>query len=137
MDDIRDEIFRAIRNRFVTAVIIADDAGVIAGMDAARKKASELRLTMEYLAEEGISVNPGDEITRFSGNPKQIAIAEDLLMGCIAKSSGIASSARNCINMAGKKIKIVCGPWKKMPIEIKEIIRKAIITGGADLRIAS
>lgn len=137
MKDIRDDIFREIRNRSVTAVILADDAGIIAGTKAALEKATGLGLTVVHIMEEGRSVNPGDEIARFSGNPKQIAMAEDLLMGCIAKPSGIAAAARKCVEKVGEKIRIVCGSWKKMPVDIKETVRKAIAVGGADFRISN
>ncbi len=137
MKDIRDDIFREIMDRSVTAVILADDAGIIAGTKAAFEKASELGLTVDYMVEEGRSVNPGDEITRFSGGPKQIAQAEELMMGCMAKPSGVATAAGRCVKAADEKVRIVCGSWKKMPAEIKEALRSAIVVGGADFRICS
>jgi nicotinate-nucleotide pyrophosphorylase (carboxylating) len=135
MKDIRDDIFCSIMERSVTAAILADDAGIIAGTKAAFEKASELGLTVDHMAEEGRSVNPGDEIIRISGNPKQIAMAEEHLMGCMAKPSGVATAARRCVRAADEKISIVCGSWKKMPAEIKEALRSAIVVGGADSRI--
>ena len=137
MKDIRDDIFLKILDRSVTAVILADDVGIIAGAGAARNKAADLGLTIVHIMDDGSAVDSGDEIARLSGSPKQLAIAEDLLMGCIAKPSGVASAAGRCVEAAGGKIRIVCGSWKKMPVEIKEIIRLAVAVGGADFRISS
>lgn len=137
MKDIRDDIFSKIIDQSVTAAILADNAGMIAGTRSAIEKAMELGLTVDRVIQEGAFVSAGDEVMKFSGNPKQIAMGEDLLMGCIAKPSGIATAARRCVKAAGEKIRIVCGSWKKMPVEIKETIRSAIVTGGADFRISS
>lgn len=137
MKDIRDDIFQGVIENLVTAAILSEDAGIIAGTKAARCKASELGLTILHMMEEGMTVKPGDEIARFTGNPKQIAMAEDLLMGCIAKTSGVATAASRCLKAAGEKVKIVCGSWKKMPAEIKNAVRSAIAVGGADFRICT
>jgi len=136
MKDIRDDIFREIIDKSVTAVIYADDAGIIAGTETAREKALEQGLTVTHMIEDGKDVHPGDEVASFSGIPKQIAMAEDLLMGCIAKPSGVATAASRCVQAADEKVTIVCGSWKKMPIEIKNTLQRAIAVGGADLRIS-
>lgn len=137
MKDIRDEIFKGVLNKPVTAVIQADDEGILAGTKAARDRASELGLTLHHMMEDGDLVSPGNEIARFGGGPKQIALAEDLLMGCIAKPSGVATAAARCVREADGEVKIVCGSWKKMPVAIKETIRGAIAVGGAGFRICN
>jgi nicotinate-nucleotide pyrophosphorylase (carboxylating) len=137
MKDIRDDIFRDIIDRTINAIIIADGGGIIAGTNAAFQKALELGIDVVQIMEEGGKVNPGDEIVRFKGNPKKIAMAEDLLIGSIAKPSGIATAAERLRKKASENIRIVSGAWKKMPVEIKEIVRKAITVGGCDFRISS
>jgi len=88
------------------------------------------------MLEEGSPVRAGDEVMRISGNPKQIALAEEVLMGLMSKPSGIAGATRKCVETAGERIRIVCGSWKKMPAAIKEPIRAAIATGGGYSRIS-
>ena len=122
--------------RSVTADIIAEDAGVVAGIQAVEEKAGSLELNVIQMAKEGQTVQRGDVIAKISGNPKQIAIAEDQLIGLVAKSSGIATATRNCVDRAGPDIQIVCGAWKKMPMVLKQTIRKAIVTGGGYFRIS-
>ena len=123
-------------NRSVTADIIAEDAGVIAGIQAAKDKAKSLGLEIIQILEKGQTVQRGDVIATVSGNPKQIAIAEDELIGLVAKPSGIATATRNCVDRAGPDIQIVCGAWKKMPVVLKQTIREAIVTGGGYFRIS-
>jgi len=136
MQDLRDDIFKSVMTRSVTADIIAEDAGVMAGIQAARDKAISLGLNIIRMAVEGQSVQKGDVIAKVSGNPKQIAVAEDQLIGLVAKPSGIATATRNCVDRAGPDIQIVCGAWKKMPVVLKQTIRDAIVTGGGYFRIS-
>ncbi len=136
MKDIRDDIFQNISHRRITAVIIADDAGILAGTKDAKLEAKNLGLSISQWREEGDQVKRGDTVARFEGVPKQIAMAEDVLLGHISKPSGIATAARKYVEKAEQSLKIVCGAWKKMPICMKTIIRSAITVGGASVRIS-
>lgn len=131
MPDIRDDIFRGVATRQVIVSIITDDEGIVAGTDAARQAANELGMSVDSLLDEGSPVSKGDEIGRFSGTPKQVAVAEERLIGLMAKPSGIATAARRFVEKAGGRPEIVSGAWKKMPASEKEMIRRAIVTGGA------
>jgi len=134
--DIRDEILRGIANRTVTARIIADDRGILAETAALKREAEALGLKIGHVLGEGSPVGPGDEIARYHGRPKQIAMAEERLIGLIAKPSGIATAARRFVEKAGRRPEIVSGAWKKMPWGQKDMIRRAVIAGGAKSRIA-
>ncbi|MGD8766033.1 MAG: hypothetical protein PVG87_27245, partial [Desulfobacteraceae bacterium] len=101
MQDLRDDIFKCVMTRSVTADIIAEDDGVLSGIQATEDKAKSLGLDIIQMAEEGQSVQRGDLVAKVSGNPKQIAVAEDLLIGLVAKPSGIATATRNCVDRAG------------------------------------
>jgi len=131
VEDLRDKIFSTLaNNKRITASIIADDAGVIVGTPEVKEEAERLGLSLERMLNEGSQVKKGDEIASFCGSPKQVAIAEDVLIGLIAKPSGIATSAHKAVEATGGRPKIVCGAWKKMPMVLKDVIRRAIITGG-------
>ena len=136
MRDIRDDILYSIAGHKVTATIIAEDDGIVAETAAAEQAAKDLGLTVDRMLAEGSPVKKGDEIARLCGTPKQAAMAEDLLIGLMAKPSGIATSARRFVNKAGRRPKIVSGAWKKMPWSQKEVIRRAVTIGGADCRIS-
>ncbi len=135
MKDIRDKIFSTISEKIVTAVIIADEAGILSGIAAAGEEASRIGLKISDTLDEGCRIQQGQVIIRFAGNPKQIAKAEETVLGHLTKTSGIATSANLFFQKAGNRIKIVSGAWKKMPVSIKESIRLAVLTGGASCRI--
>lgn len=141
MEDMEDaldpgeEVLRGIEGRMVTAVIIAGSAGILSGVAAAAVKAEELGLTVESMLDEGSEIAEGDEIARFTGSPEQVALAEENLIGLLAKTSGVATAARDFVKAAGKKPRVVCGAWRKVPPADREAIRQAVVSGGADHRI--
>jgi len=137
MEDLRERIFSQVADRIVRAAILAEDGGIIAGTRAVKEEAHKLGLSLEEIIAEGGQVEKGDVIARFSGSPKQIAMAEEILMGVMAKASGIATAAHRATRMAGGRPKIVCGAWKKMPPVLKEMLRQAVTLGGAAYSLSS
>jgi nicotinate-nucleotide pyrophosphorylase (carboxylating) len=71
----------------------------------------------------------------FRAFPKQIAEAEEIVIGTLAKASGIATAASQAVSLSGERMKIVSGAWKKMPPPLKGMVRRAVCTGGAHFRI--
>jgi len=135
--DIREEILKTVRSRCVTASIITDYEGVIAGSNLIRNESEKAGMSLLYLVEDGSWVNKGDEILRIAGSPKQILAAEEVFIGLLAKASGIATNANEFVKAAGGRPKVVCGAWKKMPGALKDVIRNAISLGGASPRMVS
>lgn len=133
--DLRDDIFAAVMNRQITAAITVEESGLICGMKFAREKLNTLGAIIHHWVDDGTPVAKGDIILTFSADPKTVAIAEDMVMGCIAKPSGIARAARRAVDLTQGKVQIVSGAWKKMPSEIKHLVRHAIMTGGSVGRI--
>ena len=129
--DIHDGIFAGIEEKEVTAAVVAGADGLLSGSAAAEKKAGSLGLTLHNILAEGSEVKEGNEIARFSGNPKQVVLGGEAVIGLLAKPSGIATAARACIKAAGKRMKIVSLADKKMPPGDREAIRLAVATGGA------
>lgn len=135
--DVRDRILGKVAEKIVTAHIIADEEGIIAGSDAVAGEAERLGVVLESLAEEGKRVRAGEVLVRLQGTPKQIAMAEEVLIGLLAKPSGIATATREFVRRAGRRPRIVSGAWKKMPPQLKDTIRGAVVTGGGSYRITS
>lgn len=133
--DIREQIFRCHTNRNVTAVVIAEAAGRLSGIQRARKLAEGLGLFFESDLNDGEGFDKGAELARVSGNPIQIAKAEELLIGTLSKTSGIATRAGQMSLEVGTECRVVSGGWKKMPHEIKDLLRQAVEHGGAGIRI--
>lgn len=135
--DLRASILRSAADKKVTACMIADGAGIVSGTGLAKKEARRLGLSLKRMCSEGAQVRKGDEIVRFCGSPRQVVMAEEVLIGCIAKPSGIATAAHKFLEATGGRPRIVCGAWKKMPPSLKDVVRRAVITGGASYRISS
>lgn len=133
--DLREEIFRRCKRKRVTAVLIAEDGGVISGIERAEELARELGLEFASSLRNGDRVEPAGEIARLVGNPAQVARAEEVLIGTLSKSSGIATRGRQARLSAGERCQVVSGGWKKMPHQIKELVRQAVRDGGLETRI--
>lgn len=133
--DIRDEIFRESLKSSVTAVLISERGGVLSGLKRASASMESLDLWFSSDLSDGNSVKEDQEIARVSGNPVQIAMAEECIIGAISKSSGIATAARRAREETHPHCRVVSGGWKKMPQEIKDHIRKAALDGGIEVRI--
>ena len=137
MIDPRDEIFRAVRSSTVTAAVIADDPGVLCGTASVIECADELGLRIEELPTDGARVRPGDVVCQFRASPKQVALAEERLIGLLAKPSGIATATREFVERADGTLRVVSGAWKKLPFSQRDMLRNAIQCGGAEPRITT
>ncbi len=135
--DIRYEIFRESLEARVTAVLIAEQEGVLSGIKRASESMRSLGLNFFSDFHDGGPVKKGQEIARIAGNPVQIAMAEEHVIGTLSKSSGIATAAFRASEKASPHCRVVSGGWKKMPVEIKDLIRKAASDGGIDIRISN
>jgi len=135
MEDIRNIIFSNISSEIFTARIIAESEGILSGAVAAVSAAEELGLDVQLKPVEGKRVHPGSTVMLFRGNAQQLALAEDLLIGLLSKTSGIATASKQFKELAGDSFTVVCGSWKKIDSSVKVPYRKAIETGGCRCRM--
>lgn len=135
--DIREEILKNVHSKCVTASIITDYDGIIAGSYLIRNESEKAGLSLLHIVEDGSRVDKGDEVLRIAGSPKQIMAAEEVFIGLLAKSSGIATNAHKFVKAAEGRFKVVCGAWKKMPGALKDVIRNAISLGGVSPRMVT
>jgi nicotinate-nucleotide pyrophosphorylase (carboxylating) len=135
--DLRDTIFKDVMHKSVLAEIRAQGQGILCGTGEVTETAKKMDLDVIQLLPEGSSLTPEELVMKFSGTPKQVLAAEEVLIGLMAKPSGIASMAHQFVRRADGKIKIVAGAWKKMPPSLKSAIRRAVAVGGAQQRIVN
>ncbi len=135
MKDLRDEIFQSLEGKTTRAAVTSEGHGIVAGIDSAKQAVQHLGLVLEEAVAEGARVTPGQSLMTVHGAVKPIIIAEERLMSCISKPSGIASAADKFVRSAGDRPRIVSGAWKKMPSEFKDSLRQAVQVGGAGIRI--
>jgi nicotinate-nucleotide pyrophosphorylase (carboxylating) len=134
--DIRDLIFLKVKGMKFLAEITSQRDGILSGIHWLQGACRDLGINLEERKENGTKVRRSEVVAVLKGNPKQMALAEEELIGWIAKSSGIATAARKARAAAGRRLKVVSGAWKKMPAPIKDLIREAILDGGIYYRIS-
>ena len=137
MQDIRDFIFRDIIDKQFRAALIPERTGCLSGVVEAQRIADEIGVQLSLCLREGETVTAGTAIGELVATPKQIALAEEKIIGSLAKFSGIATAAQRAVMLAEGKTRIVSGSWKKMPPAIKDGVRAAIVSGGATFRITN
>jgi len=136
MSDPRDKFFQPVATAHVSARLIAEEFGIIAGAASVPAALAEIGMTPLRQLGDGAPVKPGTVVTEIAGSPKKIALAEERLVGLLAKPSGIATATARFVARAGEHVRIVSGAWKKLPFSQKDMIRNAILVGGAAPRIA-
>lgn len=135
MTDIREALFRDIQARVYRVTLTPERDGILSGVEDARAVADALGLRLLSCAGEGDALTRGVPFAQLLAGPMQVAMAEEQLIGTLAKASGIATAARRAAEAAGGRVRIVSGSWKKMPPQLKTMVRRAIATGGAEFRI--
>lgn len=133
--DVRRYLFEPLDGQVFTADITAVEPGILAGISLALARASELGLSIQAHLPEGSRLHPGACALTVRGNAEQIACAEENLLGCIGKPSGIATMAGRFAARADGRVRVVCGAWKKVAPEIRKQLREAIALGGAGMRL--
>ncbi|MGC8658140.1 MAG: nicotinate-nucleotide pyrophosphorylase [Desulfomonilaceae bacterium] len=133
--DIRSFLFEPLETISFVAEISATENGILAGTELTRNRTSELQMTLDFLAQEGTPLNPGDLVLRIIGSAEDIARAEEELLACVGKSSGVATAAQRFLAQVDGRAHIVCGAWKKIAPELRTHLRKAIAVGGAGIRL--
>ena len=133
--ELREYLFAHKKGNIYNVAINAQEKGVFAGSLKLAQLAAELSLTVEWQADEGYPLEVGSCVFRARGKAAAIIRAEEILLGCIGKASGVATAAARFIKEAKGRIQVVCGAWKKVPQEIRQELRRAIATGGAGIRI--
>lgn len=81
------------KDKKATAVIIAKESGVIAGLDIAKTvfKKFDRKIVFKKLVKEGAKVKAGKKIARVKGNARAILSAERIVLNLLSRLSGIAT----------------------------------------------
>lgn len=135
-DDIRHRIFKGHQGRLLRAVITAEAPGVLSGVARARDAAANHHVRFSATLKDGENVTAGRIVATVEGAPVNLVRAEEVLLGELSKTSGIATQARRARDIAGGRFLVVCGAFKKMPYAIKFQLREAVAHGGLDMRMA-
>ena len=83
------------------AMLIAKEAGVLAGMEIAKKvfKAIDKNTTFSALMSDGDRIKPGDEIFLVEGKSQSLLKAERLALNFLQRMSGIATKTAHYVSL--------------------------------------
>ena len=135
--DVRLHLFEPLLGHTFSAILTAVEPGILAGTTTALDRAAELGLSVLTGLPDGSRLKPGECVLSVRGTAEQIACAEENLLGCIGKPSGVATAASRFSALAAGRAQIVCGAWKKVAPEVRRQLREAIVIGGAGMRLVN
>jgi len=133
--DVRPYLFEPLDGQLFAANLTVAESGILAGTPFALNRVSELGLSILTHLPDGSQLQPGVCVLSLRGTAEQIARAEEELLGCVGKPSGVATASCRFAALAGGRARIVCGAWKKVAPEIRKQLREAIVVGGACVRL--
>jgi len=134
MPDIPVLLLAACPHREVGARLVALEPGVAAGFREMTAEAGAMGLAVVAAVADGQPLAAGQILAELTGPPLAVLKAEDRLLGMVGKFSGVARAASRASDLAGR-VRVVCGAWKKMPLELKQGLRRSLEAGGVDTRI--
>jgi nicotinate-nucleotide pyrophosphorylase (carboxylating) len=136
MSDPRPLLFAGVCDATVKADMVAQESGIVIGVEEAARVATEVGAHVRHRIEDAARVDVGQTVLSIEGSPLAIALAEERLVGIMAKPSGIATAAANFVARAAGSVRVVSGAWKKLPFSQKSMLRTAVAAGGVEPRIA-
>lgn len=99
------------------AVLVAKEAGVIAGLEVARMVYAEVDPTVVFtpLMQDGAEIGVGDRIFTVEGPSRSILTAERLSLNYLQRMSGIATHTRRLVNLIGSGKTVLLDTRKTTP----------------------
>jgi nicotinate-nucleotide pyrophosphorylase (carboxylating) len=115
------------------AVIRAEQAGVIAGLDEASVLFSHYGVSVTCHKKDGDVVNCGDLLLSLAGNAKKILLVERTALNIIGRMSGIATQTRKMVDIVSA-VNPACrvAATRKTCPGFRALDKKAVQIGGGD-----
>ena len=120
-------------NLSVEAVVLAKEAGVVAGIKETAIFAESLGLRAKMEVADGDEIKSGMVIMKISGNARTILSAERTLLNLLSRMSGIASVTRRLTEKLRKaNLTVKVAATRKTAIGLLYFDKKAVVIGGGD-----
>jgi nicotinate-nucleotide pyrophosphorylase (carboxylating) len=117
----------------VEASVIAEQPGIVAGIEEAKVFLWSLGLEIEASVNDGKKVRPREVLLRISGDARTILAAERTLLNLLSRMSGIATTTRNLVEKLRKaKVKTRVACTRKTAPGLLYFDKKAVLIGGGD-----
>ncbi|MEM3265218.1 MAG: hypothetical protein QW478_03040 [Candidatus Micrarchaeaceae archaeon] len=131
--EIRDFLFANNKEGLFYFEVKSKENAVVAGIDNIKNFLEKIKV--DFLINNLESVQSGTCILKGSAKPLEIINLEENILGIISKISGVATAAKLALDLSNGQIKVVCGAWKKINPEIRNITRKTVQDLGLATRI--
>jgi nicotinate-nucleotide pyrophosphorylase (carboxylating) len=115
------------------AVIRAEQAGIIAGLEEASTLFSHFGVSVNHLAKDGDAVCPNDSLILLNGDAKKILLVERTALNIIGRMSGIATQTRKMADVVSS-VNPSCrvAATRKTCPGFRILDKKAVKIGGGD-----
>ncbi len=112
------------------AIIIANEDCIISGLAEAQEIFAYFRLSAKPLYDDGEFVPAGAQVMSVRGSARAVLQAERLALNFMARMSGISTLTRNCVLLAGGRVRIAA--TRKTTPGFRLFEKKAVFLGGGD-----
>lgn len=113
----------------VVAAVIAEEDGILAGLEEAREILGYFRLSAKTTLTDGDKIKKGDRVIEVAGSARSVLRAERLVLNFLSKMSGIATLTGEYAKRAGRA-RIAC--TRKTTPGFRKFEKKAVRIGGGD-----
>jgi nicotinate-nucleotide pyrophosphorylase (carboxylating) len=132
---ITEELLAGVRGTR-RALVTAAEPGVVAGIGLLDPSvAPDPAGRWRALRSDGDRVETGEPLVEIIGSAWELAVAEDHVLGRIGVAGGLARGGLRLRDVAPPGLRIACGGWKKLPPELKPLLRAALDVAGITHRL--
>ena len=129
----RDRTTRLLIDRPVVAEgrVIAQQRGILSGVEVARATARAAGLTVVAARRDGTRVAPGTVVLRVRGDARQILAVERTLLNFLMHLSGVATETRRAVDAArGARPRLEVWATRKTLPGLRDVEKAAVVHGG-------
>ncbi|MBU0727116.1 carboxylating nicotinate-nucleotide diphosphorylase [Patescibacteria group bacterium] len=105
--DVTTKYFVPKRRRKITAELVTNQGGIMAGMYEAEWFLKKIGIKILKKIEDGSVIKPGDVVLKVSGSANKILSVERTLLNLIQRMSGVATSTNRLASKLPKNIKLL------------------------------
>ena len=119
------------KGKIVNASIVSKDEGILAGIDVIRELFEEYGVEITLCLKEGVKISKNDLLISFRGDARTILLLERTALNLLMRMSGVASAAREYVDLVSDYDVRIAGTRKTSP-GIAKFDKYALNVGGAD-----
>jgi nicotinate-nucleotide pyrophosphorylase (carboxylating) len=116
-----------------TGRLVATEAGVAAGLDAARRVFDSLDVDATVRVEAGARIDPGDTVLDVEGDARSVLRGERVAVNVAGHASGVATATRAAVDAAravDDDVRVAC--TRKTTPGLRGVEKRAVVAGGGD-----